>query len=311
MQYFRLTSRIAGIGLGLGSCWILLAGSLFAAEPQAETDLTVVASTALELQVTLAELWTVPFLAGDGALVQDNNISFKLGAVLTPVTANAIAEVTWTPIAFLQVVAGAQLGSGWDIGFAHGLSLNLRSGLHDNRLTADAFSAALWKVKAGAAFQFDVAALAPGDWNHLVFRSYHEIFYRGLTGVADDVAWMFENDPGENHNGWNYYGNYFLGYKMPILLDMVGVLLEHDLFLYTTPGRSLWGDDLLRWNFGPVLDFRFSDSVSLAVLAQFWSQRNFSAGTAAYGFYQDRVLDTANPLSIVFHRAAVVLAVKL
>lgn len=289
---------------------ILGPAGLAAGVPKVESELTVVATTALELKAILTQAIRLPFLVGEGSLLKDNNIQFKLGEELTPVDANATLDITWTPIAFLQVMAGASIGSGWDIGFAHGLSLNQRSGLHDNYLDVTPFQALMWKVKFGAAFQFDAAAIAPGDWNHVVFRTYHEFYYRGLAGVPNDVSWLYEADVGENRNGWNYYGNYFVGYQMPIVLDMIGLLLESDLFLYTTPGRQAWGDDLIRWNFGPVIDFRLSKQTTLAILAQWKTQRNFLAGSESYGFYQDRLINNSDPLRLIFNRVGLVLDVK-
>ena len=174
-----------------------------------------------------------------------------------------------------------------------------------------AFDGIVWSAKAGGIFQFDLAAVLPGEWNHVVFRTYHVAWYRAFTGAADDESWLYEVDSGENRNGWNYYGNYFLGYQMPCFVDRAGFLVEEDLYLYTTPDRTDWGDDLGRWKFAALADFKVSDNVSTTLLVQFWTVRNFEGSTGDYKFYQDRVIDRDNPYRIEFYRAVASVTVRL
>lgn len=296
------------MGITLATAVFLSSASAIAADT---TELSMVAATTLEAKLTLSESIDFPFLPREGPLTEGNSVRLKFGAELSPVSVNATFESTWTPIAFFQLVGGCAIGSGWNIPIADGLRYNSRSGLHDSMLTGDAFSGAVWSAKAGTVLQFDLAALRPGEWNHLVFRSYHSIYYRALSSASSEESWLYEADSGENRNGWNYYGNCFIGYGMPILIDMVGFLAEADLYLYDTPGRSYWGDDLIRWTFGPLVDFRLREGMNLALLVQLRTMRNFTASTEDYGFYQDRELVDGDPYRVEFYRVALTCTMRL
>jgi hypothetical protein len=296
----------------------VLALPVLAEETAADTgikfkaDLNLVVATTLEAKATLTERLVIPMLAGEG-LFAGNNLELKLSEELSPVSANLGFEAVLTPIAFLQFSAGALIGTGWDffgIGNGFGYNTPLNDGSHNSVITRENLATLMYKFKFGGKFQFDLAALVPGDWNHIVALSYHEFWYRGMAGVADAQYWLYEAGSGEEKNGWNYYGNYVIGYQMPIFLQTVALLLETDKYLYSTPGGSAWGEDLMRLNFGPLLNFQITEQFSIAALVQFKTKRNFTAATAAYGWFRDRVLDTSNPLSLVFNRAAVSASIK-
>ncbi len=283
----------------------------------ASTSLNFVVATTMETKAKLTETVRIPLLAGGGALTKDNNLQIAGAAELSPVSVNGTLKATLTPIAFLQFSLGGSVGSGWNIPFADGLRKNEpvldssgnRTGAA--RLTGGAFDGLVWSVTGGALFQFDAAALAPGDWHHVVFQTYHAARYRALTSAGSDESWLYEADAGENRNGWNYYGNYFLGYRMPLRIDLVGVLVEEDLYLYGTDGGSRWGDDLSRWTFGPVVDCAVSDRLSASVLAQWHTMRNFTAETENLDFYQDRDMEGGDGRRLEFYRVALSVTVLL
>lgn len=281
----------------------------------ASTSLNFIAATTLETKVKLIETLTVPCLAGDSALTSGNNAQFKFGAELSPVSVNGTVEARLTPIAFLQFVAGGSVGSGWNIPLANGMRKNDpvldSAGNHtgSRELVGGPFDGMVCSVKGGGLFQFDLAAVVPGDWNHVVFQSYHAAQYRALTSASPDESWLYEADEGENRNGWSYYGNYFLGYQMPLRLNMVGMLFEEDLYLYNKSGSSDWGDDMSRWTFGPMLNFKVSKNVEAALLSQWRTRRNFTAETENYDFYQDRRVTGTRHVD--FYRAALNVTVKL
>jgi len=274
-------------------------------------DLNFVLATTLEAKVKITGTVTVPFLAGSGALTSGNNIAFKIGGELSPVSINGTVETVLTPAAFLQFLAGGSIGSGWNLPIANGLRMNERTGTKDSELTGGAFSGLVWSAKAGGVFQFDFAALKPGDWNHLVFQTSHVARYRALSSANSTDSWLYEADKGENRNGWNYYGAYFIGYQMPLVLNTAGFLVEEDLYLFDTPDGALWGDDLARWTFGPLLDFTLGERTSAALLVQWHSMRNFTGETEDYGFYQDRRLIDDDRYRMEFYRAALSVTVKL
>ncbi|MFP3042550.1 hypothetical protein LQZ19_12105 [Treponema primitia] len=289
-------------------------------ESRSTTGLTLQTSTRPEIKVGITQNFIFPLLRGEGPLTEGNNLSLALSAELSPVSVNGTAEAVFTPIAFLQAVAGAKAGSGWNIKLfgndIYGIGINRRVGdTTKPEVIGSPFDGLLWSAYGGAVFQFDLAALVPGDWNHVVFRTYHEARYKGNTAASSSSdSWYFENDDGQNRNGLNYYGNYLLGYQMPIFLNTVGLMAEMELYLYDTPHRKDWGDDLGRWTFGPLFNFTITEKFSVALIVQLYTRRSYTEGheddLAKDVFYQDRHLKTETPL-LTFYRAAAILSYKL
>jgi hypothetical protein len=280
------------------------------------TDLSLQTSTRPEAKLSLTQSFTFPLLRGAGPLTRGNNLKTALSLEISPISLNGVTEITWTPIAFFQLAAGGRIGSGWNISLGSGIGVNeLQSG-GTGKIRGEPFEGLYWGVHGGAVLQFDLAALFPGDWNHLVLRSYHEARYRAFTGAAAGESWVFESDDGENRNGWSYYGNCLLGYQMPAspVLNTVGILAEVDQYLYNTPGGGAWGDDLPRWYLGVLFNLNLSDRLSLAVLAQLRTRRNYGSSDLENQdrrFYQTLTLDKDDPYRLMFYRAAAVFSYRL
>lgn len=274
-------------------------------------SVSLTATTRAEVAAKLSGTVKVPFLAGSGPLTSGNNVTIKLNGEFSPVSLNAALETVWTPVAFLEIIGGASAGSGWNIPIADGLRFNERKGAHDAELTGGPLNGVVWSVKGGAALQADLAAFKPGEWNHLVFRTYHAFLYGALTSADSDDSWLFRGDFGENRNGWNYYGNYLLGYRMPIKLRMIGLLAEEDLYLYDAEGGDSWGDDLSRWTFGLFADYAVSDRLSATLIVQARTMRNFTDETEDYDFYQDRVVDSDDERRLEFYRVVATVTYRL
>jgi len=294
---------------------VLLTQPLFSQE-QPETKSGVSFSNGLTLQIsTLPEAklgftqhFTFPILRGKNPLTADNNIDLSLKGEISPVSLNGTAEAVLTPIAFFQFTAGGRIGSGWNIelfgGEIYGIGINRPSANGMGENDGSAFDGLLWKAHAGGAIQFDLAALFPGDWNHVVARSYHEINHRGYSRAKNGESWFYESDDGENVNGFNYYGNYLIGYQMPIFLDTIAVLAESDLYLYDTPGRNTWGDERMRWTFSAVLNFAITKSLNITLITQMRTRRNYEQSNYEEIYYRYRKIDSSDPLRLEFYRVA-------
>ncbi|MDR0877610.1 MAG: hypothetical protein LBN21_06120 [Treponema sp.] len=284
-------------------------------------NLVLSISTLPELKLAFNQNWVFPFLQGEGALTAGNNIKLNLSAEVTPISLNGIAEATWTPIAFLQVVAGTKLGTGWNIELGdfllYGIGINTpgplnSDGIPERTMDGTPFGGLTYNFHLGSAFQIDMAAFVPGDWNHIVFRTYHEGTYMGFSEADADDSWVYEDDFSQRRNGFTYYGNFLLGYQMPIFLNTVGLLAEVNQNLYTTSGRDVWGDDLGQWLFSALFNFTITPKISAALIVQTKTFRNYTDSTSKIGdrekktFYQNRVLDTDNPLRLEFYRVAAV-----
>jgi hypothetical protein len=180
---------------------------------KSSTKLSVTFSTLPEAKLKLTHAITVPFLQGENALTKNNNLNFEFAGELTPVSMDLLTEVSWTPIAFFQLLTGGQIGSGWNINVLNrdirGIGINRRN--VDGTISVDgsAFDGLLWNFKTGGSFQFDLAALFPGDWHHVIFRTYHETLYAAYSRATENDSWFFVFFD-DDRNGWNYYGSYLV-----------------------------------------------------------------------------------------------------
>ena len=281
-------------------------------------ELSLQASSRVEAMLGFTQSLRFPFMQGTSPLTEGNNITLNLGAEVTPISLRALTELVWTPIAFFELSAGGHIGSGWNINLfgqdIYGIGLNQPddNGSADGKSehSGSAFDGMHWKMQGGAAVQADLAAFFPGAWNHLVMRSYHEINHRGYTRASSGLSWYFENDDGENRNGLNYYSNTVIGYQMPIILSMVALMAEAELFLYNTPDRSLWGDDRIYWIFSALFNFSLTPQFDIGLGLQFHTQRNYLQSNWEELFYQNRLIDNSRPVRLEFYRFATVMTYR-
>jgi hypothetical protein len=277
-------------------------------------ELVLQVSSLPEMKLGFTNHFVFPFLQSENPLTEGNNIDLALTAEISPISLNGIAEIIWTPIAFFQLTAGGKIGSGWNIelfgGEIYGIGINQSGNNGYGEIDGSAFDGLLWKTQLGGVIQFDLAAIFPGDWNHIVARSYHEINYKGYSRAKENEAWYFEADDGENCNGFNYYGNFLIGYQMPIFLNLAALLAEMDLYLYDTPNRAQWGDDLIRWTFSAIFNFSFTEKLSLTLITQFRTRRNYLDTNWQDLYYRNRTINDSDPLYLEFYRVAAALTYK-
>jgi hypothetical protein len=287
------------------------------------TSITLQTSTLPEAKIGITQRLTFPFLQGSNPFTEGNNLSIGLTGEISPISLNGIAQATWTPIAFAQIVAGVRLGTGWNInlfgGPLYGTKINQADGTGKEEHVGDSFGGLFWKVLGGAALQFDLAAVWPGDWHHVLFRTYHEINYNAYTGASGDQSWHFENDSGENFNGLNYYGNLVLAYQMPYLKpfipDTVGFMAEVSKYagaLPNSPNPDIWGGDLVYWTLSGLFNFSIlPDRLSASVIVQFDTANNYTFKADDDLYYRNRTVNRSDPQRLKFYRAALIVTYTL
>ncbi len=230
----------------------------------------------LEAGVTGHYDYTIP-LPGSNFLTKDNNI--KLGAEfqISPATLKPRIFMSWTPAAFLVFDGGMTFGTGWNFMGAQGLaSYNPVSGEYDD-LTP--LKNSFYEFDLGATFQFDAAALWPGDWHHIVFMSTYRFRYSGMTNQADGHPWCWAADY-HRVNGPNYYVNMVLGYQMPLKLALAGLQLELDGCYFDKQFAERYrafDGNFCRINISPMLVFSMTKKDTLFVLFYFERRRGFDA----------------------------------
>lgn len=313
-------------------CGMVLAVYLFAPAQLARaqdsgitssSDLQLQISTLPEAKLIFTQSFSFPFLAGPGPLVSGNNIKTSLSAEVSPVSLNGVGEIIWTPIAFIELGGGGRLGSGWNMALGNGMGLNVPIGAYDpdtprkREIDGDPLDGLVWSAWAGGAFQFDLAAVVPGDWNHIIFRAYDEARYAAYTRAGKHDPWIWEADDGENMNGWTWYCSLVLGYQMPRspVLDFFGFMAEGERLLYNTPNGSFWGQDIGNWTFSGLYNFTITPRFGTTVILQMRTRRNHGTDDLNNKnnlYYQDLELSKENgPRRLVFYRAAFMLNYKI
>lgn len=237
-----------------------------------------------EVKVSISRAISFPAFAGEGSLTKNNNLALSLACELSPVSLNANVQATLTPIAFLELSAGAGAGTGWELSAMGAVGLGMNDA---GTIEARDFSGCVYRAWAGGSLQFDLAAVLPGEWNHLVLLASPRVIYQAYSKASSNQAWTWEADKGMNFNGLKLAGNYLIGYQMPLALDLAGFLLQTEGWLGSVRDRAPseggganWGSDFTYFTFGPLFDFKLGDASSIAVLPQFKTGIKWDAASA-------------------------------
>ncbi len=284
------------------------------------TNINVAIAWPLEAKLSVAEIIKVPFLNFNTAFTRGNNIAFKLRADISPVTLEGKFDIVWTPVAFLELYGGASIGSGWSIitnsklGSIHGLSFNTANATGKTTIIPINFTRAFYSGNFGGAFQFDLGAIIPTDWTHIIARIDQYFLYRGIIDADLSASWVFQNDAGTNRNGWTYFGSYVLGYQMPLPLKLIAFQIEtkKTLFRGVRAGldKSDWGEDRFSVVFGPILNFQVTDVFTITLLAQLKTVHTYNSSDDTL-FYQYRTINKSIADKVKFKRVAVIFDVTL
>lgn len=233
----------------------------------------------VELKGYYTYRWIVPALRWSaGPLATGNNITVQSQTGLSPISFTEEVKITVTPVAVLQVFAGFLAGTGWNAQIFDGLGeVDAETGAVDDR----SFEGLVTEASLGAAFQFDVAAVIPGDWNHIVMVFSPEWTYHTFSGVDETTPWSFEADSGDNYRGWTASHTGFLGYQPPgMALGTVGVLYETNESIGAVIDRAVdtepsdtWNPGFTETKVGIVLSFAFGEAHSLTLLPQVSRER--------------------------------------
>ncbi|XTB05192.1 hypothetical protein KP614_09675 [Treponema denticola] len=257
--------------------------------------------------VGVTQNFKVPLMQFDNPLTKDNNINFKIGAELSPISFEGKFGIVWTPIAFLEFYTESRVGSGWNIKTLYGLALNKNNAGKSNYIPLN-FSKSIYSFSFGGAFQFDLGAVIPNDWSHVVFRTDQAALYKAMSGVDSETSWLYQADSGENRNGWKYQASYLIGYKMPIFLDLIAMKIDVEKKLFASPkglDNKVWGENLFLTTFGPIINFNIKKDYNIMLLAQ-WQTKPLYKGGGEADFYQTKILDTDKKTQVKFYQIGIV-----
>jgi hypothetical protein len=242
---------------------------------ESRMDLSFYASTRGEMQVNFLPQWKFPFLQGRTPLTSENNIALKLDAALSPIWAGLTVDTELTVFPFLSFRLGAMAGTGWNYDLFGkvplvGLGLNRRTNADDQNdgVIGNGFDGVVWDVHVGAMLQFDLAAFFPGDWNHIVMQFYNKIDYLAYSKAKDDALWYYLGDDGMNMNAFRHSFEFFIGYAMPIFVDLVGYQLSGTLPFYNTEAGNSVRDYGYSLTNAFIVNFKINKSWSIMTIAR-------------------------------------------
>lgn len=252
-----------------------------------------------------------PLPMSDHPLFKMNNLTLNLNTRISAATMLYGSELKFTPVAFYEIAAGFNIGTGWAIkGMGNPLAVNYEGEMPDQY-----FIGAVISTYLKQSLQFDFAYLMPERarrWGHIIMQATFTIFYRALLSVPDDQPYRWGDDDGVIMNGWHINSRLILGYSIPILeepLDrsrtflklrnktvsiLLGGFIEVNDLNVTHYADSImadggWGSDFVPLLFGPLLRLQLPHNVSINILGQFSNDRLFTTDSyTSEDYYQDR-----------------------
>lgn len=267
----------------------------------------------LELQVWGSRRWTIPMLQNDNALMSGNNLMLEVKPAISPVTMTIDSRAVLTPIAFFTFEGGVHAGTGWyfsPLGF-NGLGLN-----ENGTGTADHanFSQAVFKTWGSGTFQFDLAAVMPGEWNHVVVQVNEKITGQMYTDAKAGEAWQYLADSGQNFNGAFWTGTYTVGYQMPLAMNFVGIMTETVRNVGSVAALSRvddggWGSDFMKVTTGPLANFALNEHNSLLCIFQLKNDLYYTEDTVFNNYFKN--WSATGESYFKFHRVAFLYSMSL
>ena len=165
------------------------------------------------LRSTFCGNYFIPVGESENPLFAGNNICLGVKLEVCPISFRPEIFVSYTPAAFARISAGSSLGTGWKILGMQG------SGYYD--VTKDKYEARdafrTWRMNswAKAELMFDLAAVWPGDYHHVVSVVGYEIGYVDyLNGPGNNKANQWITTYGEG-SGLRSELSCILGYQIP------------------------------------------------------------------------------------------------
>lgn len=189
------------------------------------TSVKVLGSDLPEFKVEGAYTYTIDMLQGEGMLTRGNNLKVKTVLGVSPIASTLSVDAVLTPVAVAELSLGGAVGTGWDFSPLGNEGLRIGASDDTDTYTSDQLGGAFLKAKAGAALQFDTGAVFEGEWKSVLMRTYQELSYQMYTGAGSDDWWEYEAS-GARTNDFEYRAEYVVGYRMPLVVNLVGLMLE-------------------------------------------------------------------------------------
>jgi hypothetical protein len=238
----------------------------------------------LEFRVVPSYSYTIFTPFSESPLVSGNNVKLKTALELSPVSFCPSVSLSFTPIAFLVFSVGSKIGSGWTFTPMNVNGMASYNSASQSYEALSPFSSLYHSIWFEGLFQFDLAAVLPGEWNHVVFVASYKPFYEGISkGGENGNPWLWQG-AGENVNAWQYYSNIIAAYQMPLIVQTVGVQTEIESFYSSdsfAPQYAAWNPVFTTVSINPLVNLQFSKKHNLIIQLGFSSRRSFTAASAS------------------------------
>ena len=219
--------------------------------------------------------YVLPTPMGSHWLVNGANVEFTGGFEICPVTVRTLLSIAFTPVPFLILETGSSIGSGWTLLGLEGMSnYDFEKGEYRDITPFAHYYRSFW---VSGTFQFDTGALIKGDWTHVVMLATYQLMFAGITGIDDGDVWQWQTKK-NMANGWQYDFTAVLGYQMPMVLSMIGVMADFyghfDSCDYGKIGERFDGD-FMTVDLSLLLTFDLNKTNSLTTMFEFERNRSF------------------------------------
>ncbi len=225
-------------------------------------------------RTTFTAEYKIPVLRGESPLFAGNHVTLTGSLMITPVSFSPQFSVTFSPAAFFDLEAGFTTGSGWNIGSLHGVREYNPATREYDSLTS--FTGWYMRPYAAATIKFDLGALWPGDWHHIVGLATFAVGYEAMLGTSRTIwEWQTFTD---HADGWMYVQYYVLGYQMPIKLSMIALTFEFSGHFSASDYGAFadtYGGDYLFKEIGPMFEFTLNEKNIFYAGIFFTGQRGF------------------------------------
>lgn len=217
---------------------------------------------------------SIPTPLGDNWLVKDASLDLDFKIEITPVTLKPACEITFTPLPFLVFSSGIEFGTGWNLAGLQGMAL-----YNPETSTYSDIKAYFYKTYAQGVFQFDLGAVIPGDWTHVLMMYTYQAYYQSMTKAPNGDIWMWQCG-GKKVNGLVNYQNLVLAYGLPSdVVKRVGVMFELEGYYSSDSYKAeyaAFNGAFKDISLSPLAQFQFGEKDSLSALIGFSSRRSFT-----------------------------------
>ena len=226
-------------------------------------------------RITANAEYLLPINFGDHWLFEESNILFQTSGELTPVTFRTQQSFIFLPVPFFELQTGFALGLGWNFGSI--ISLYEYNQVTHQYQKLSTFKNVCLEYFFKATLQFDLGAVLPGDWKHVLMIIDYKAFYRGLTNVAEDSIYTWQATKGLT-NGWQYDSNIIIGYQLPLKFYRTGFITEFTGYYASSAYEQYnanFNGGFCTISISPFFQIKFEENNTLSILLEFSSRRSF------------------------------------